>query len=369
MKKIRMLLFFLAAVCLLAVLPVRAESTETEIYEKSGAASLFDALPEEAGDILKNAGITASESRTGDAESFLYALSMGMREKLTAPVRALAVLLAAILLCRLITTLAPEALQALSGFCGAMTAAVVLFPPLSELTAKSATVIEAIGVFLAAAIPVYVGLLMTLGNVAAGTTYGALTLTAANGISALASGVTVPLLRVFLALSTVSAATSFSLKRLTDMLYKFLKWIMVLAVTLFTGILSLQTLISAQTDAVTGRTARMLASSAIPIVGGAFGDALAAISGSVSLIKSGVGAFGLLASFAVFLPICLEALAWIAVCILASLAAELFEETRLAAFFDGCVTALKLLLAAVFSVGAVAVICAGVVLCVRGAYA
>ena len=113
----------------------------------------------------------------------------------------------------------------------------------------------------------------------------------------------------------------------------------------------------------------MIATSAIPIVGGAFGDALSAIASSVSLVKSGVGAFGLLASLAVFLPLCLKAAVWLTVCLLASLTAELFELSGLAAFLDGCMTALKLLLAVVFSVGAVSVVSAAVVLCVRGAYA
>jgi len=41
----------------------------------------------------------------------------------------------------------------------------------------------------------------------------------------------------------------------------------------------------------------------------------------------------------------------------------------LASFLNGCAAALRLLIAAVCSVGAVAVVSAAVVLCVRGAYA
>ena len=87
------------------------------------------------------------------------------------------------------------------------------------------------------------------------------------------------------------------------------------------------------------------------------------------MIKSGVGAFGILASLAIFLPLCLQAAVWLGVCFLSSLAAELFSLSKLAAFLDGCATALKLLLAVVFSIGAVSVVSAAVVLCVRGAYA
>ena len=53
----------------------------------------------------------------------------------------------------------------------------------------------------------------------------------------------------------------------------------------------------------------------------------------------------------------------------AGLAAEVLRLKPLASFLNGCAAALRLLIAAVCSVGAVAVVSAAVVLCVRGAYA
>ena len=53
----------------------------------------------------------------------------------------------------------------------------------------------------------------------------------------------------------------------------------------------------------------------------------------------------------------------------AGLAAEVLDLKPLASFLNGCAAALRLLIAAVCSVGAVAVVSAAVVLCVRGAYA
>lgn len=369
MKRIFLICFgLLAAVCFCA-LPVHAEAVQAEIYEDSGADRLREALPEEARFLLDEAGVSPEPGGQGDALGFLSALADGVRESFTEPLRALVLLLAVVVLCRIVAELASDGLTHTVGLCAALGAAGVLLPPLAGLIGKASAVTEAIGVFLLAAVPVYAGLLVTAGNAVTGATYGALTLAAANGVSALAVNVFVPLLRVFLALSAVSSVTSFDLKKLTDALYKLLKWALVLAVTVFTGILSVQTLVSAQSDAVTGKAARMIASSAIPIVGGAFGDAFSVLGASIGMIKSGVGAFGILASLAIFLPLCLQAAVWLGVCFLSSLAAELFSLSKLAAFLDGCATALKLLLAVVFSIGAVSVVSAAVVLCVRGAYA
>lgn len=115
---------------------------------------------------------------------------------------------------------------------------------------------------------------------------------------------------------------------------------------------------------------KMLVSGAIPIVGSAFSDAFSVIvSGAWRLLKNGVGAFGLLASLAIFLPLCIKAAAWLLICFCAGLAAEVLGLKPLASFLNGCAAALRLLIAAVCSVGTVAVVSAAVVLCVRGAYA
>ena len=174
---------------------------------------------------------------------------------------------------------------------------------------------------------------------------------------------------MFLAFSVASAVTSFDLKRLTDALYKVIKWALVLAVTVYTGVLSVQTIVANSAEMAGGKAARMLVSGAIPIVGRAFSDAFSVVVSGAALVTYGVGAFGLLASLAIFLPLCIKAAAWLLICFCAGLAAEVLGLKPLASFLNGCAAALRLLIAAVCSVGAVAVVSAAVVLCVRGAYA
>ena len=185
----------------------------------------------------------------------------------------------------------------------------------------------------------------------------------------MSSAVLIPVLRVFLAFSVASAVTSFDLKRLTDALYKAIKWALVLAVTVYTGVLSVQTIVANSAEMAGGKAAKMLVSGAIPIVGSAFSDAFSVIVSGAALVKNGVGAFGLLASLAIFLPLCIKAAAWLLICFCAGLTAEVLGLKPLASFLNGCAAALRLLIAAVCSVGAVAVVSAAVVLCVRGAYA
>lgn len=359
---------FTLLLALLLILPARAESIRDEVYAESGVDALLEALPDEARELLLSSGFSPENADPNALQSFVQSVSETLRAELSEPLRALGALIASVLLCRIVLELAPEGLQYTVNLCGMLCAGTVLLPCMASLIEQTSGIVQAIGAFLLAAVPVYAGLLVFSGNAVTSSTYGALTLAAGNGISALAVNLFLPLLRVFLALSVTSAVTSFDLKKLTDALYKTIKWVLILAVTIFTSILSIQTLISAQSDAVTDKATKMIASSTIPIVGGAFGDALSVLSASVGLVKSGAGAFGIIASFAIFLPVCLRAVVWLMVCFGASFAADLFDLHPLAIFLEGCSVVLKLLLAIMFSIGAVSAISAAVMLCVRGAY-
>ena len=364
MKK-RILRVFLALTVfiLLLSLPVRAD--EAELYQNSGADTLMEALPEEAQSLLQNVGADPMETPAPDAATKLFsALSEGFRAEWTAPARALLTLLASCVLCRLVQEFAAKELSYAVSVCGALCAAVTLFSPMASLLEQAARVTDAAAVFLLAAVPVYAGLLFTAGNTVTAPTYGALSLTAANAVSVLSSAVLIPVLRVFLAFSVASAVTSFDLKRLTDALYKAIKWALVLAVTVYTGVLSVQTIVANSAEMAGGKAAKMLVSGAIPIVGSAFSDAFSVIVSGAALVKNGVGA-----SLAIFLPLCIKAAAWLLICFCAGLTAEVLGLKPLASFLNGCAAALRLLIAAVCSVGAVAVVSAAVVLCVRGAYA
>ena len=80
-------------------------------------------------------------------------------------------------------------------------------------------------------------------------------------------------------------------------MYRLGKWALTTLVTLFAAILSVQTAVNAQVDAATGKAAKLALSAGLPIVGGALGDAVTAIQNSVRIVKSGAGAFGMLAFY------------------------------------------------------------------------
>lgn len=365
MRAKRTVLLLCLVMALFWLVPCCACAQEiSDIYEKSGAGDLYDALDGETQDLLSQAGAEDGLWEGEDGEALLNAFSKLLREKLAAPLKGLAALLGVVILCRLTGCFEEGGDFAL--LAGTLACAGILTAPLLELIQSTEKVVESACVFLGASVPVYSALLAASGSAAVGGSYSFLTLLAGSVIPVVSSALLMPLLHVFLMLSLATSLCSTKFDRLLSSLYSFTKWLLVLIVTVFTGILSVQTVLNAQADAATGKTVKLIASSAIPIVGGAFGDAVAAIQSSVQIVKSGVGAFGILAAICVFVPTMLQASLWMGVCLLGQVAADLFETPRLGSLFGACASVTRMVLAVLVSVCAVAVVCAALVLFVKG---
>ncbi len=352
------------------LVPCRARAAEqgeevSALLEKSGAGDLYDALDSDTQDLLEKAGVSQGMVEGGDAgEGVLSVLSELLRDRWTEPVKGLSALLGIVILCRLGNLLSGE--KSVVQLAGSLACAGVLGTPLLELIEATGRVIESACVFLGASVPVYAGLMAASGSAASGSSYGLLALAAGSVIPLLSSALLLPLLRAFFMLALTSALCRTKLDRLLQGIYGFAKWALVFAVTLFSGILSVQTVLNAQMDAAANKTAKLLASSAIPIVGGAFGDAVAAIQSSVQMVKSGVGAFGILAVVCLFGPTVLRVVLWMGVCLLGQVACDLLEEGGLGSLFGSCASVAKMILAVLVSVLTVAIVCAALLLFVKG---
>lgn len=343
---------------LFAAAAPQARAEEAVLYEKSGADRLYQSLDQDARDLLGQAGVREGRVQELDGQGLLRGLGRALREKLAAPLKAAGALLGIILLCRLCGCFEEGGFGAQAGAiaCGAVMAA-----PLLGLLSACETVSQTAGAFITAAVPVYAGLLTASGSPAAGSGYSFLAMGAGAAVPWLCAGFLLPLLRVYLALAVSAAASGGRLGKLADSLYRFGKWALGLAVTAYTGVLSVQTALNGQIDAAAGKAAKLALSSGVPIVGGALGDAVAAIQNSVHMVKSGAGAFGMLAGLCLFLPLIGECAAWAGVCFLGEMAGDLFEAPeagRLMGAFGGVV---KMVLAVVASVCAVCVVTGAVV--------
>ena len=265
------------------------------------------------------------------------------------PLRAGASLLAVLVLCALLggmrLTLAERQLGQAAGLAGTLCAAALAVRPVAACVEYAGNVVKAASDFQLAAVPVMAGVLLAGGEPAKAASWETLTAAAGNAVSLLSAYVLVPLLRCFLALSMVAAVCpAVRLMPLCELFAKAVKWLLGLGMTLYTGVLTVHSIVAASADTAASRAVKFAVSSFVPVVGGALGDALRTVSGCVGVLKSGVTAFLLLAEGVLFLPAVLQCLFWQLVMLGCAAAGEALGQKELAAVLTAAGKAAGLLL-------------------------
>ena len=302
-----------------------------------------------------------SEGDTAGIWQVVISAFRGSAENLSAPLKCLAIMTAGSVLVSVIASYDnSDSLLQLGVVAGV---ALMAVNGIAELIDSLASVCRGISSFLIGAVPVYAGLLMSSGNPAAGSSYGTVTLILANIISQLASQIIIPAMSVLLGLGIAGVFSSYRASGIIESVYKPVKWLLTFAVTAFSGLISLQTFISTRIGAAGIKTAKQLVSSAVPVVGSALGDGVEAVRQSMALLRTGAGAFGLVAEVLIFAPVFTAGTLWFLCFSAASVVCEIFGAVKLKNFTDSCLMIVKMILAVAVSVFVVSVVTAAVVVC------
>ncbi len=346
----------------------QANKVREEMYDKSGAETIYNALDDEVKESLNDAGVhSAKIDENMSFKRFFYAVSEKMKEDIAAPVHAIMAILVIVILSKIADSFENEDISKIVSFVGSASCAGVILVPIIKMISSLKIITDTTSVFLLTSVPVYSGFLVAAGKIKTGASYTMMTLGTANLIPVLSSLIIIPLLNIFLALSLVSSISDVKLHKLGDGIYKFVKWLLIILVSFFTGALSLQTIISSHIDGMSERAVKMLASSAIPVIGGAIGDSLSVVLSGIDVVKSGVGAFGILASLMIFLPLLLECILWTLVSGAGEIIADLFECSQVSRFLAGGTAVIKMMMAVLISLCVVCVVSASIIITVRSA--
>jgi len=121
-------------------------------------------------------------------------------------------------------------------------------------------------------------------------------------LSAMISSILVPMVYLFLALSTAVAAVGEDmLKKIRDLLKGFTTWSLKTLLYIFTGFISISGVVSGPTDAAALKAAKLTISGMVPVVGGILSDASEAVLVSAGTVKNSIGLYGLFAVAAIWL--------------------------------------------------------------------
>ena len=292
-----------------------------------------------------------------------------MVERVRRPLAVFAAVLGTVLLCALLealrTTLWEGALATVFGAVSVVCVAAAVAGPISDCIAQTAGAIRDCARFMATFIPVFASVVTVGGQAVTATTYTAFLFAACQLVSQVVSTTLVPLMGVYLAFCMVgNLAPGVQVNAVAKAVKSLVTWALGLLLTVFVGLLSLQTMVASSSDTVASKTAKFLIGTFVPVVGGALSDAFSTTQGYMRLLKTAVGAFGILAAALTFLPILLQTVLWYLTVGVAAAASELLGVRQVGEILQGAASTLGILLAVLLCFALLVIVSTSLVLLV-----
>lgn len=282
--------------------------------------------------------ITQPEKNLDFSPSQIFSYLWGeLKRTLSSPLRLLGSLLAVVMLAAVLeglgNTVSARSLEQLYGTVAVLTCVGLLADPVSECVRYAANTLIDGGNFMISYVPIFSSILAASGGVTSAGSYSVVVLAAAELFTQLAKYVLMPLVGMCMALSVVEAINpSISLSGMTGAVKKICTWGLGLLLTIFVGLLTLQSIVGNTADSLAVRTGKYVVSSFVPVVGGALSEAYSTIRGSLGILRGGVGVFGIIVMVMTVLPSLLSVVAVQAAVWAAGIAAELFGVKGLTGF-------------------------------------
>ena len=386
MKKI---LCCLALIFVVFVIPVSAAETDStqsqddamfqEYYEQqaedSGANDLPNYLPDDTKSQLDQMGISGvdwNSIQSIQPNSVFSQILKMLGEGVQAPMKALLSLLGIMMLCALLGSmkinLGEKNMGGIMNLIGTLCICMVVITPIVQSIVKLTGVIQGASTFMLECIPVLVGIMIANGQTVTASSYNLLMLGTTNSISFLSAHFLAPCMGILLGFSVVSAISpTLRLSTLCNTISKIVKWVLGFCMSVFTGLLTIQSLLGGSVDVTTNRTLRFVVSSFVPVVGSALGEALSTVQGCIKVLKGGVGAFGVLAVVFMFLPILIECLLWQMTLTVCAGIGDVFDLKEITSILNAASKVMSMMLAILLCTMAMMTISTVVVLMMGGA--
>ena len=378
---------FLGIVLILSVfksIPAAAEANNVygvynqevykEQYDNSGAERLFDELPKETKNSLEGIGVNGADFNEIigiKPEVVLEKILATAKKNLPAPLRSISMILAVTLLNAILTALkisiGEKSLAATLGVVSTLCVCMIIVTPIVGFIGRVAAIIKGGAGFLFCHIPIMAGVMVASGQAISSAAFSSLMVTLGDVITQLCANFLVPLLNMFLTVSVVCAISPrFNFSGLCGLFSKITKWVLGFTMTIFSGILTTKSIIGATADSVNSKAMKFVLSSFVPIVGSALGDAFLTVQGCVKILKSGIGAFFIIAVGFIFLPAVVECIAWSFVLNICAVAGEIFELPNISTLLKNIGKVVSTLMAVVLCIMTILIISTVLVLSIGG---
>lgn len=298
---------------------------------------LSDVIDTDVKEVLEEIGISefnADEIYNISFDKISNYFADTLAEKVSANSKSFFQLLSIIIICAAFATIFDLKNELYNNVC---TIVIVLSSVnmISNSVSATVSILETSGKFSLAFAPIYTLLISLAGNTASALTYNTFVVFISEFISSVIAFFTGDLIGAYFCLGiSLSVNEMLSLSKFISIINKAVGTVLGLAASVFTGFLSIRSILSVSLDSVSVKGIRFLISSMIPVVGSSISDAYSSLIGSINLIKGSVAIVGIIVVVIINLPVITEnviiyigfsVLSYIAECFLSGRTAEVLR--------------------------------------------
>ena len=270
-----------------------------------------------------------------------------LKEKAVAPIKTGLKLLIIIFLYSVVQVLTERGHGAASVYQSRCTVMVFinLMNPLNNIIGVISENLYSVKNFMISFLPIYAGISLSSGEVFSSQIYTGFLLSAMVFISNLCTDIIIPSFRIFLALIISNALSSFiRLGSISEFYIKTVKYIMKVSVSVICFILTIQTTITGGKDSISVKAGKILAGSAIPVIGPALQDAVSSIYSAMESVKGFAGAAGMVTIAGIFIPVLIILSVYYFILSGVFIRADIFDTVSIKLFIKGFIDIIQLMI-------------------------
>lgn len=328
------------------------ENLLEDYWEESGLQELWEKIPREARELLEELGLSGIPGTVEGMtpQAFLSTLWNSFLDYLKTPLRLLISLVGIIILCAMLETFgssfSTSGVEPIFNVVVTVFISSIIINPIVECIVDTTRVIEDFAVFILTYIPVFAGVITASGQPMTGAAYNLFLFWMCQITAQLVTTIFVPLLCAYLALSLLSVVCpKLNLSGLVGGIKTFVTWSLGLILTIFVGLMSIQSVVASSGDSIAVKTTKFFIGSMIPVVGGTLADLFVAAQGCIQLVKGTLGAFGVIVTALTFLPVLIRTGVWYLTINVSSILSELFNLPQITKLLKALSSTLGILVA------------------------
>lgn len=243
----------------------------------------------------------------------------------------------------------------------------VVAVPISNVLTAAASSVKLTAEFMLSYIPALAGIVSASGMPLTSAAYSAGTIGLAEIIIQLCSKFFFSIISIILCMVFLSSlSNNFSSEKIISLFKKIITVSLSILAGVFVGMITIKGNLASSADSVAIKGVKLIAGNAIPIVGGAVGDAYTSILGSMTLIKNTVGSFGIIAVCAINIPIIAEMLLWYFAINICSVFCEILGNQNEKKILDGISSAVVLVNTITIFSAVIFILTTGVIISLKG---